>query len=202
MTDALSFKDKKVIVLDLDGTIVDLPVDWAYLKNLLSERFSKIHNQESCSFESISECLDALIEKGEMSELEKNFEIIHEHELKEVKNSQIIKETVFFIKNVEDFGVHIDTKFAICSLNTQDCIKEALEIAGVLDKFDFIVGREDVTRWKPDPEGLIKIKDHYQVDKKEIVYFGDLPKDIQTGKNAGIDAYYITEIIYAVRNRQ
>ena len=78
----------------------------------------------------------------------------------------------------------------------------ALKLAKVDGLFDYIVGREDVKKWKPDPEGLLKIQDHYKLEKEQMVYIGDLPKDVQTGMNAGVDAYLITEIIELVNNKR
>jgi len=202
MTKLLSFKSKKVIVFDLDGTIVNLTVDWNYLKGLLADRFAETYKSTVCLFGSISKCLDAIVEKEDESELINNFGIIREHELKEVKNSTMIPETVYFINNKDQFGVIEDVKLAVFSLNTRACIIEALKLAKVLDKFDFFIGREDVRQWKPEPEGLLKIQEHYQIPKEKIIYFGDLPKDLETGKKAGIEAYYIDEIIDAVRNLQ
>ena len=200
MTKTLSFKDKKVIVFDLDGTIVDLTVNWAEVKRILAERFSKVYKQESCSFESISRCLDAIIEKDDMAELEKNLEIVREHELRELPNTKVIPETVWFINNVKKFGIEDRTILVIFSLNSLECIKQALIIAGILNKFDFFIGRESVKRWKPDPEGLLKIQDHYKCRKEEIVFFGDDIRDIEAGNNAGIEANYIDEIFELVRS--
>ncbi|MBD3216171.1 MAG: HAD-IA family hydrolase, partial [Candidatus Lokiarchaeota archaeon] len=68
-----------------------------------------------------------------------------------------------------------------------------------LDKFDFIVGREDVRRWKPEPEGLIVIKNHYGIENDEMLYIGDMKKDILTGDNAGVDTYLIDDLIEYVK---
>ena len=57
-------------------------------------------------------------------------------------------------------------------------------------------------RWKPAPDGLFKIQEHYKVLKNEIIYFGDLENDILTGKNAGIEAYLINDLIELVRKKK
>jgi HAD superfamily hydrolase (TIGR01549 family) len=72
-------------------------------------------------------------------------------------------------------------------------------LARIENFFEFVIGREDVRSWKPNPEGLIKIKKHFDVKARDMVYFGDLENDIKTGKNAGIDAYYIDLLIARVK---
>ena len=69
-----------------------------------------------------------------------------------------------------------------------------------MGKFDFILGREDVRSWKPEPEGLLRIMEHYKVNKEDMIYFGDLEKDLETGANAGIEAHYIDDLIALVKS--
>ena len=200
----LNFANKKVLVFDLDGTIVKLPVNWKRLKDLLSNAYKKTYN-EKCEFIHITACLDKVVEKRDENNLQDFFNIIEDFELSSLeKNNEDLRiiETVYFIKNLNTFGVHKDVKLAVLSLNTRKAIKKALKIAGLQKEFDFIVGREDVRKWKPDPEGLERIKDYYNVNEKEMVYFGDLDKDVITGKNANIDAYLIDEIINLVNEKR
>ena len=63
------FNTKKVIVFDLDGTVVRLPVNWDSLKQLLSKKYTEIY-AEHCSFSSVSECLSTIVDKNDMVTLE------------------------------------------------------------------------------------------------------------------------------------
>ncbi len=197
----LSFKSKNIIVFDLDGTIVRLSVDWMSLKEKLYNEYKKIHS-EDCSFESISTCLSKLIEKGDEEVLGNFFEIIRQYELVNIYDNQPIKETIFFINNLEIFGLDKSVKLAILSLNTRKTIITSLKLANISYKFDYIIGREDVRNWKPDPEGLLRIQDFYKVKKEEMIYFGDLKKDILTGKSAGIDVFLIEDLINFVNKEK
>ena len=197
----LSFTGKKLIVFDLDGTIVDLAVDWMSLKDLLVERYEELY-QESCDFKSVSKCLEKMVEKQDESNIQNFFDIIRHYELKNIRDVKLIDETIFFINNKNLFGIENEMKFAILSLNTRDTIIRALEIADITDKIDYIVGREDVRKWKPDPEGLIIIKNHFKIKKEEIIYFGDMKKDLLTGENAGIDTYLIDDLINVVNKKK
>ncbi len=189
----LSFLNKKAIVFDLDGTIVNLDVNWPYLSNLLSNRYTKIYG-EHCDFNHVTACLDGVVKKNDENELQKFFKLIQECELKNINNAKPIKATIFFLNNLELFGIDKSVKLAILSLNTRKAIIESLKLVDVDNKFDFIIGREDVRKWKPDPVGLLKIKEYYALKKEEIIYIGDLEKDLQTGKNAEIESFLIDEI--------
>ena len=73
-------------------------------------------------------------------------------------------------------------------------------MAGILNKFEFFVGREDVRKWKPEPDGLLKILDFFKVNTKEMIYFGDSDIDLLAGTKAGIESYYIDTLINHVRD--
>lgn len=45
---------------------------------------------------------------------------------------------------------------------------------------------EDVTRQKPDPEGLFVVAKQLKVEPRDCVFIGDSPADIGAGKKAGI----------------
>ena len=190
----ISFEDKVVIVFDLDGTIVKLSADWTRLKDILLERYREQFN-EDCNARRISTCISEVVRKGDEAILQEFFDIIREFELTSLKDAHPIKETVYFINNKELFGIRDKVNFAILSLNTRNTIIKALEIADILNKIEYIVGREDVRKWKPAPDGLLKIQKHFKIKKQEMIFFGDLENDILTGKNAGIQAYYIDDLI-------
>ena len=198
MLDLALLQDKKVIVFDLDGTIVKLTADWPTLKKILKDRYIKLYG-DSCEFRSISGCLSKIVEKQDEQELQNFFDIIRTYEMKNIHETVPIGEIVYFIKHRRQFGIKEGTKFAILSLNTRRTIKVSLELAGIEDQFDLVIGREDVRRWKPEPEGLLKIKTHFNVKKQDMIFFGDLENDIKTGKNAGIEVYYIDDLITAVK---
>lgn len=50
-----------------------------------------------------------------------------------------------------------------------------------------IVGGDDVTREKPDPEGLHKAIKALGADKKEVLYVGDCLVDAKAAQSAGVD---------------
>ena len=197
----ISFTEKKVIIFDLDGTIVNLTVDWMALKDILVEKYREIY-KEQCDFKRISRCLEKIVEKNDENILENFFGVIRHYELENIRDIQLIEETIFFIKNKDFFGIKNDAKFAILSLNTRDTIIQALELANIRDNIELIIGREDVRKWKPAPEGLIKIQNHFKIKKEEMVYFGDLENDLLTGGNAGIDAYLIDDLINLVNKKK
>jgi len=191
------FRGKKVIIFDLDGTIVKLFAPWHALKEVLSQRYSKRH-EEKCEFKSISACLSEIVKNGNELELIENFEIIRKYELENIKKTELIEDVVYFIKNKEKFKIESGVVLTVFSLNTRRTIMESLDIAGISDKIAFIIGREDVRKWKPDPEGLFKIKENFNVDTEQMIFFGDMNKDMEAAKAAGVDFLFIDRLIKMV----
>ncbi|MCJ7649765.1 MAG: HAD hydrolase-like protein, partial [Candidatus Lokiarchaeota archaeon] len=67
-------------------------------------------------------------------------------------------------------------------------------------KIAFTIGREDVRKWKPEPEGLFRIKEKFNANTEQMIFFGDMEKDIDAGKAAGVDSFFIDTLIKIVRD--
>ena len=65
-------------------------------------------------------------------------------------------------------------------------VLDLLRTAGLLDHFEAIVLGSDVSKSKPDPEGLFKCLRQLNVSPAEAVYVGDSPVDIQASRAAGV----------------
>ena len=91
------FDNKKIIVFDLDGTIVNLTADWIALKDVLIKKYKEIYN-DNCDFKRISKCLDSIVKKNDEQVLENFFDIIRHYELENIKETQPIDETIFLSK--------------------------------------------------------------------------------------------------------
>ncbi len=194
MEEQFLFERRKAIVFDLDGTIVNLNVNWNILKKKLSKRFTNLYGI-TYDFTTVTDYLYKVLEQEDEKEFETFLSMIEQYELKNIERSKYLKETLFFINNLESFKVNPGTKLAVLSLNMRKTIIKSLKMAKIYEKFDYIVGREGVRKWKPHPDGLIKIQEQFKLNKEDLIYFGDLEKDVGTGKNAGIDAFYINALI-------
>ena len=58
--------------------------------------------------------------------------------------------------------------------------------------FHMAVGEKEAVRKKPAPDSVYAVLDELQVEKERAVYIGDSEVDIETAKNAGLDAVLVT----------
>ncbi len=57
---------------------------------------------------------------------------------------------------------------------------------GITEKFSVIIGAEDITNFKPDPEGLLLALRRLGVDKKDAIYVGDSFVDGEAARSADV----------------
>ncbi|MBD5129697.1 MAG: HAD family hydrolase [Ruminococcaceae bacterium] len=78
-------------------------------------------------------------------------------------------------------------KTAIVTSKFHYRIDEILRKFSAESLIDEIVGGDDVSREKPDPEGLLKAVEALGIDKREVLYVGDSLVDAKTAQSAGVD---------------
>ena len=75
----------------------------------------------------------------------------------------------------------------IVSSKRGDTIQIIMNRYEVLDCLELVIGSEDVTSHKPDPQGLLWAMERLGVGREEILFCGDTVIDAETAKNAGCD---------------
>lgn len=181
--------DIKLVIFDLDGTIARLKVDWEALKRELGAHFKRVYSFES-DFASLYQEIDRINELFGGKAKEEALTIIEKYELARVENLHSIPETVNLIENLKGKGI----KLAIFSSNTRKAVEMTLMKINKLDFFDSIVTIEDVSKNKPDPEGLNKILRVCKVSRSKALFIGDRQRDLEAGRRAGIKSMLIREL--------
>lgn len=77
-------------------------------------------------------------------------------------------------------------RIGIVSTKYRYRIEAMMEVAGLLDCLDVIIGGEDVTRHKPAPDGLIKAAERLGIAVEYCVYIGDSHVDAGAARSAGM----------------
>ena len=97
---------------------------------------------------------------------------------------------------------HEGIPFAIVSGSPRVSIDRTLDALGLLDRFDTIVGAEDYTHGKPDPEPFLVAAARLGIAPKDCLVFEDADAGIQSAEAAGMAWVRIPHTrIAAVANR-
>ena len=172
------FQDIELIIFDLDGTIVRLDIDWVKLKKELIQKFGP-------DFKYIDRGLE-----GANRKIQKEaYKIIETHELKNIVNLIPQEKIIEIVRSLRD------KRLAIFSTNMKKTVNLTLERLNLKDFFPVIIAKEDVLKHKPHPEGLLRILELTGVNKERAVYVGDLEKDFEAGRRAGIETLSIEQLL-------
>lgn len=83
-------------------------------------------------------------------------------------------------------------RLGIVSTKYRFRIRETLGRDGLLDLFEVIVGGDDVSHYKPDPDGLLIAARQLSLDIEQLVYVGDSLADAEAAKRAGMPFVGVT----------
>ena len=103
-------------------------------------------------------------------------------------NTRLFPETLRVLRTLKERGA----KIGIISTKYRFRIHDTLDQHLPADFLDIVVGGEDVSRAKPDPEGLLYAIGQLGVKKKRVLYIGDSTVDAETAQAAGVDFAGVT----------
>lgn len=170
----------EAIVYDLDGTLVDLEVDWDAVAVDVREVYAAA-NVEPPS-DGLWELLEVADDAGLADEVEAAI-AAHEHD--GARTSARLAHADELLERSLPAGV--------CSLNCERACRIALDEHALDDAVDAVVGRDTIDTWKPDPEPLLATVRALEVEPSAALFIGDSARDRRAAERAGMDFEYVDE---------
>lgn len=204
------FKEKKLIIFDVDGTLIDSVGIW----NEIDERLIKeigdgtiddinIQKQRDETLKKLSDGGDLYLRYCEFLKekykstmdaqeiLKLRYKIARDYMINIVDYKKDAEKVIYRLKE-------LGLKLAIGTTTLRDNItayhtvnKRMIEKAKMDEVFEFIIAKEDVTNRKPHPEVHEKILNYFKIKPEETLIIEDSLLGVETAKNAGIDVVTI-----------
>jgi HAD superfamily hydrolase (TIGR01549 family) len=166
------------VVYDLDGTLVDLAVDW----NAVAIDVVAVYARAAT--EPPSHNLWELLEAASNLEIAPAVEeTIADHEREGARLSRRLAHADELLERSVPVGV--------CSLNCEAACRIALDEHDLEPAVGAVVGRDTVETRKPDPEPLLETVRGLDADPKTTLFVGDSERDERTAIRAGVDFEYV-----------
>ena len=176
------------VVYDLDGTLVELAVDWeATAKSVLD-----VYAEHAIipPTDELWGLLGAADEYGVSDPVEA---AIADRERAGARESVLLPLGSRLIDGAREAG----PPAGVCSLNCEEACRVAIETHGFGDALDAdaIVGRDTVETYKPDPESVLAAVDRLGSDPERALFVGDSRRDAVASERAGVPFAWATDLI-------
>jgi len=161
------------VVYDLDGTLVDLAVDWDTLRSDVRTLFEATSVPSAGT--DLWTLLDRASEAGVRDAVEK---AVADREVAGARDSERLP--------AADELAALEVPAAVCSLNCEAACRAALRTHGLAAHVDAVVGRDSVTERKPAPEPLLAALEPLGVPPERALFVGDSESDVVAAERAGL----------------
>jgi phosphoglycolate phosphatase len=186
------FHNRKAVLIDLDGTLVDSVPDLAYgIDEMMQQLGMPIRGVDAVS-EWIGNGVERLVKRALVNSMEgEPSEMLFQKALP-------LFEASYAANNGQHSYLYDGVEIGLNYLQQQGyrlaCVtnkpisftQPLLTIMGIADFFDVTLGGDQVTNRKPDPEPLLTAAEKLGVDPKQAVMLGDSISDIMAARGAGM----------------
>jgi len=183
--------NRKMMLFDLDGTLVDTAPDFRNSVNFMLDHY----NEPPVTLEEIRDWVGyggrelirrtMLAKKIEFDDpkVDKMLEIFLSHYTENIDDDSKlypnVKETLVFLKDNQ-------IKLSVCTNKHESLSNTLLEKLGVLHLFDYLVGAHTFEKRKPHPMPILKTLEYLNMNKDEAVMIGDSITDLRAAQGAEI----------------
>lgn len=202
----LNLNNKKIIIFDLDGTLIDSIGVW----NKTDQKIIEMFGGGKIDIKTIQSVRDNFLRDNQGSDIYIEYckFIINKYKLNVKDSSELLKTRVNLANEVLSKDIDfkpgavqlinllkqlgfilvlatVTTRRQLNTYTTKN--KKMISNMNIDDAFDFIISKEDVINKKPDPEIYNKIMNYYNVSSDKCLIFEDSYTGVLAAHNAGIE---------------
>lgn len=186
---------KKLIIFDLDGTLINTIADLGACTNYALEKLGyPTHDIESYKFRvgnGINNLFRRSLPEGEKTDenvLRVRREFIPYYNAHNTDLSRPYPGMVELLEALQAEGILL----AVASNKYQEATTKIIGELYPSIRFSAVLGQREGINIKPDPQIVFDILQATGVDKADVLYVGDSGVDMQTGLNAGVETCGVT----------
>ncbi len=180
---------KKVVLFDIDGTIIDswdfiygafkYTVDFHGLKHPTEEFMKSTIGKSLSDFYQAAFPMEDHILLGQTH---------HNFQQARFDSVKLFPNIVSTLKKIKETGFQI----AAVSNRSKDSLHKSLKLAKIHKFFDIIVSADDVKNPKPHKDHLMKALKYFKIKSSDAFMVGDTDYDIKAGKHANVSTIGVT----------
>ncbi|MDI6728113.1 MAG: HAD-IA family hydrolase [Thermodesulfovibrionales bacterium] len=183
----------KLIIFDLDGTLIDSSIDITNAINYAIEPYGvkPVTVEETIGLvgEGITRLMGKILDRSQTKEIDKDILV---DRFLEHYSSHLIDNTTVYPGVRETLERLKDYKKAVISNKREALSTKILDDLGLLKYLDLVVGSDTTPERKPSPIPILYVLTKLNIKTEDAVIVGDSNFDIEAGKAAGIKTIAVT----------
>jgi pyrophosphatase PpaX len=198
----INLEKYKGIIFDLDGTIYDITAAIKKAVDDAIEKYNLTVNRNEV-MEEVAHLIEEIQNYPVPKILLNSYELLKVNFLEDISFFKKIRIAIFLFNQFNKYKEAESTIFkgidkllknlfnkklemAILTNNKSQYAEEVLEKFNLSTYFNTVIGFNDVSEVKPNPEGILKILNKWNIEPSEAIFIGDMTTDVEAGKAAKV----------------
>jgi len=185
----------KGVLFDLDGTLMDTAPDFYQTLHVLRDRYAlprlsevTIRNHVSDGSRALTHLCHAHEEMSDALFESRRLELLDVYETLAGKEAKVFPEMDLILEELDQQNI----PWGIVTNKPRLYTELILDRTKLNLNCKVLVCADDLSKAKPDPEGIIKASHHLGLHPGDVLYVGDHERDVIAGQRAGCPTAVVT----------